>query len=106
MIAHIIAILDYVEANPLLVINLLASVLLLAHCLFRINKMDRSSNHAVRVFYILLGVGAAGVLLGPLYAYTRPQPAEVISNIGAAGLLWGGWFYRNRRASDVKERTP
>lgn len=91
----------FIKSNPLLIVNLVASLLLLAHCLLRINIMHRRSNHFVRGFYIMLAVGAAGVVLGPLYSYTSPQPAEVISNIGAAGLLWGGWMYRNRRASDA-----
>lgn len=94
-----------IDYNYWLIINLAASVLLFAHCLYRINVMGLRSNHFVRGFYILLAVGAAGVLLGPFYGYLQPQPAEVISNIGAAGLLWGGWLYRNRRATDLKDEA-
>lgn len=97
---------EFIETYWLLLVNLLASGLLFAHCMWRINVMGRRSHHGVRFFYVLLAVGAAGVLLGPIYYYTNPQPAEVISNIGAAGLLWGGWFAGRRRADDVMERKP
>lgn len=97
----------YLASNYLLIMNWLASAFLLAHCLLQLNHMNFRSNHLVRGLYILLAVGAAGVLLAPLYDYSGVQLAEaaqVISNIGAAGLLWGGFLFRNRRASDVKER--
>lgn len=87
----------------LLVVNLLASLALFLHCVFALNRMNHRSNHLVRAWYVISALGAFGVITGPLYGYISPQPAEVISNVGVAGLLAGGWLYRNRRATDIGE---
>ncbi|NQE47972.1 hypothetical protein [Herbaspirillum rubrisubalbicans] len=88
----------------LLLINLLASLALFLHCVFALNRMNHRSNHLVRAWYVIAGFGSFGVLAGPLYGYIHPQPMEVIANVGAAGLLAGGWLYRNRRATDTGEK--
>lgn len=87
----------------LLVVNVLASVALFLHCVFALNRMNHRSNHLVRAWYVISALGAFGVIAGPLYGYISPQPAEVISNVGVAGLLAGSWLYRNRRSTDLGE---
>lgn len=68
-------------------VNMLAAAALLVHAVCAINHMTRRTNHILRVAYILLAAGAFAVLLGPLYGYRMPQPAEVVVNIGAASVL-------------------
>lgn len=97
----------FITCNYLLAANLVASALLLGHALMAINKMTPKTPHWRRCFYVALAVGAAAVLLGPIYGYVRPQAGEVISNVGAAGLLWGGWWSHKRRATDaLKGKRP
>ena len=88
------------STDYLFFVNLVASLALFLHCVFAFNRMDHRSNHVVRAWYMIAGLGSFGVLTGPLYGYIHPQPMEVISNIGVTGLLAGGWMYRNRRATD------
>jgi len=90
--------------NYLLLFNLVASAALLGHSACVLNRMNHKSNHFFRIGYVVLAVGSAGVLLGPIYGLMRPQLPEVISNAGAASVLITGWFYRNRRgANDLKD---
>jgi hypothetical protein len=80
-----------------------AALLLFLHCAFSLNRMNHRSNWWARGCYVLAAVGAAGTVIGPLYGYVNPQPAEVLSNLGVTGLLAAGWLFRNRRLSDVRE---
>ncbi|MBP0597947.1 hypothetical protein J8I26_07545 [Herbaspirillum sp. LeCh32-8] len=81
---------QYIEANSLLFINLLASMLLLAHGLFQINKMDKSSNHAVRVFcYIEVASLAPPRHSEMPIQLGREQPLSPISPDEAWGLFSG-----------------
>lgn len=88
------------STDYLLAVNLAASLVLFLHCAFALNRMDHRSNHVVRAWYVITGLGSFGVLVGPLYGYLHPQPMEVISNVGVTGLMAGGWLYRNRRVTD------
>lgn len=85
--------------NILFGVNLLASLVMLAHAMCVLNRMTYKSNHFYRVFYVVLGVGAFAVLAGPLYGYTRPQIGEVILNVGMTGIVMSSWFMKNRRAT-------
>jgi len=85
--------------TALFVINLLASLAMLAHAMCVLNRMTYKSNHFYRVFYVVLGVGALAVLAGPLYGYTNPQIGEVILNVGMTGIVMSSWFLKNRRAT-------
>lgn len=93
------------SVNYLLIFNLLASAALLGHSACMLNRMTHRSNHFSRIGYVVLAVGSAGVLLGPIYGLMRPQLPEVISNAGAASVLITGWFYQNRRSSDQQEHA-
>lgn len=79
-------------------LNWMAAAILLVHCLCVLNCMHRHSNHAYRLAYVLLGVGAIAVLAGPIYGYTRPPTGEVLLNVGMAGVVLVGHFAKNRRA--------
>lgn len=82
----------------LLGVNLAAGVALLAHAVCTINHMSARTNHVVRIGYILLAVGATGIVLGPLYGHAEPQASEVITNAAAVLVLisrhkqWKGWI--------------
>ena len=88
----------------LLIINLIAAGLILARTVCALNEMTAGTEHHLdRIIFSMLATWAVAVLLGPLYGYIRPQAGEVISNIGAAGLLWGGWWSRHRRSGDISK---
>jgi len=79
----------------LMIINMAAAGLLLVHAACALNHMDRRSSHLQRVAYLVLAVGAAAVLVGPLYGYRVPAAAEVATNVGALAVLltrvWLDW---------------
>lgn len=91
--------------NPLLIINLIAGVILLARTAVECNLMDRRSHHGRRFFYSVMGAGALAILLGPFTGYTHPPLSEVCVNIGAAGLFLCDWIGRQRRKEKLNDPT-
>ncbi|MPS27554.1 MAG: hypothetical protein E2576_10975 [Alcaligenaceae bacterium] len=71
----------------MLIVNMLAATALLVHAVCAINHMTRRTNHLQRVGYVTLAAGSFAVLLGPLYGYRVPPPAEVAVNLGAVVVL-------------------
>lgn len=91
-------------SNYLMIANLIAAALVLARAVCALNEMTaRAEHHLDRIFFSILATGAVAVLLCPLYSDIRPHSGEVIFNIGAAGLLWGGSWSRHRRANDISK---
>lgn len=77
------------------ILNWLAAAVLLGHSACALNHMTRRSSHMQRCAYLVLACGAASVLLGPVYGYRVPAPAEVLVNVGAVAVLltrvWLDW---------------
>ena len=81
--------------SVLLDFNIAVGLAILVHAMCVINTMDRSTDHLFRLGYVTLGVGALAVVLGPVYGYSHPPPAETLVNIGAAlALIVGTWRRR------------
>lgn len=71
----------------LTILNQGAALLLLVHSMCALNFMTRRTNHVQRIAYLVLACGSLAVMLGPLYCYTTPAPAELVINIGAASVI-------------------
>lgn len=81
----------------LFVINLIAGAALLVHAVCVINHMSRRTNHIIRLAYILLAVGALGVVSAPLFGCSAPLVAETIIKVGVAMVLIVGTHYRQKK---------
>lgn len=78
-------------------INLIAGGSLLVHAVCVINRMTRKTNHIIRLAYILLAVGALGIVSAPLFGYSAPLVAETIIKVGVAMVLIVGTHYRQKK---------
>lgn len=81
--------------NYLLIINLVASALVLARAVCALNEMTAGAEHHLdRLFISLVAAGESGILLGPLFGLiTAPALAHVVLNVGVAGLYAVPWLY-------------
>ncbi|MBW9336184.1 hypothetical protein FEE59_21950 [Herbaspirillum sp. RU 5E] len=93
--------------NYLLIINLIAAGLVLAHAVCALNKMNAGAeHHSDRLFFSLVVAGESGILLGPLFGYMlRPEMAYVVLNVGFGGLYAVPWLYVAAR-DRLKGRVP
>ena len=83
--------------TTLFYINFVTGAALLVHAVCVINRMSKATNHLIRLAYILLAVGALGVVMGPLYSRSIPAAAEVIIKVGAALALIFGAYRRQKK---------
>ena len=77
--------------------NLAVCTALLVHALCVINHMTRTTNHLIRLAYILLAVGGLGGIVAPFYGYSAPLIADAIIKSGAALALIVGTYRRQKR---------
>lgn len=77
--------------------NLIAAAALLVHSVCVINHMSRRTNHVIRLAYILLAVGALGVVTAPLFGYSVPLAAETMIKIGTGMALIVGTYCRQKK---------
>jgi hypothetical protein len=81
----------------LLILNILVGLSLFVHAICVINRMTRTTNHFLRLGYVVMAVGAMGVVAGPLYGYTSPRWTEVLLNLGVAIVLITAWQLPGRK---------
>ncbi len=72
--------------NLMIAISTFASLVVLWTSICTINHMTRRTPITIRAAYILIGVGAAGVLLVPVYFHRPQTPAEMLLIAGTAIL--------------------
>lgn len=84
-------------------VNTLAGAVVVWSAICATNHMSLSTPWAVRVAYILLGVGAGAVVLAPGYLNRAPTVAELLLVSGMALLAIGD---RRRRHSRRLVRPP
>lgn len=67
--------------------NVIFSTIVLWTCVCTLNYMTPSTPPVHRLAYVLLGVGAASMLLGPLYFEFKPTVGGTVLAAGTALLL-------------------
>lgn len=69
----------------LAVINMIAAAIVTVHGVFSvINLMGRHTGHGMRIAWVILTVGALGVMLGPIFGKAPPGPSWTIMLAGVA----------------------
>lgn len=72
-------------SDVLCIINLAAAAIVTVHGVFSvINLMGRRTGHGMRIAWVILTVGALGVLLGPIFGKAPPSPSWSIMLAGVA----------------------
>ena len=80
-------------------LDVLFALVIVWRTLCNINQMTRATSHVIRVVNILLAVGAAGVVLAPLYEHEISDWMHTIVLAGFATLM-----VLNRRVERNRER--
>lgn len=68
-------------------VSALSALIVLWSCICTLNYMTPKTSPIQRISYVLLGVGAASMLLGPLYFDHKPTLGGTILALGVAVLL-------------------
>lgn len=93
-------------AQTLLVgINAIMATIVLWTSLCTLNFMTPGTPPGSRIAYILLGVGAASMLLGPLYLEHKPTVGGTVTAAGVALLLITERLYTRKLLARYSRRT-
>lgn len=80
----------------LMLSNLSAGLVVIWIALCSLNIMTATTPWTIRMSYVFIGVGAASMVLAPLYWSYRPSIGAFILLSGVAVLLVNERIYRNR----------
>lgn len=68
----------------ILIISLVISGAALLGSIYSLNRMDKCTPHAIRISYIIIGVAALGVMLGPVYGKPPAGWVELLPLLACA----------------------